>query len=182
MNDSHTAAHDSGVSPSPKHRHWQRRTLEACFVSALVLSTVGYRAYQPETSVLNALYHSAQLFALQAPHFERPVPLTLKLGRWLAAATTVFAALQVVQRMWREEWHAHRLGRLRGHVLVCGLGRKGMGLVRCLRRREAGFLKREVVVIDKTPAPDFATECELLGRACPDRRCHAGGDPAGSAH
>jgi hypothetical protein len=162
MNDSHAAAPETGVAASRTHRHWQRRAMAVCLVSALVLGTAGYRAYQPETSLPNALYHAVQLFALHAPHFERPVPWALECGRWLAAATTLFAACQVVRRIWREEWHAHRLGCLRGHVIVCGLGRKGMGLVRRLRQppsgraaecdQRGGLLRRQLPAAPAAPA------------------------------
>ena len=70
---------------------WRHRLLAFTFPLAWVLGTLGYLHYPqgPEPVALsNAIYHAAQLFILHAPHFETPVPWTLELARWLAAAST----------------------------------------------------------------------------------------------
>lgn len=141
--------------------HWWRRLIISSFLIAAVLGVIGYLQHQEDEKGLslgNALYHTAQLFLLHTPHFEGPVPVTLEIARWMAAATMVTAVVRFGRRLWREERAARRLLRVHGHVVICGLGRKGFALVRTLRA-----LERQVVVIDKAPASDRALACENLG-------------------
>ena len=61
------------------------------FPIAFALGTAGFWHYNAEIGIrglLNAAYHALQLFILHVPHFERPVPLALEFGRWLALITT----------------------------------------------------------------------------------------------
>ena len=145
----------------------QRRWLVAIFITAVVLGVIGFlqlhhRAPGAEAAssgrdVLNAIYHTAQLFILHTPLFSGPVPLTLEVSRWLAALTTVLAGVAVARRMFRDELTEWRLHRVRGHTIVCGLGRKGLEQVRRLRQQG-----RRVVVIEKCPDPEHAEECHRL--------------------
>ena len=144
-------------------RHW----LVAIFLTAVVLGVIGFlqlhhRAPGGEAAsggrdVLNAFYHTAQLFILHTPLFSGPVPLTLEIARWLAALTTVLAGVAVARRMFRDELTEWRLHRVHAHTIVCGLGRKGLEPVRRLRRQ-----RRAVVVIEKCPDAEHAEECHRL--------------------
>lgn len=139
-----------------------KRWLVACFAGALVCGTLGFHQYhgrpdeQPSWS--NSLYHTVQLFALHAPHFEQPVPLLLEIGRWLAAATTLLTVYGVGRRLFREEIEEWRCGRLTDHVVVCGLGRKGLAEVHRQRRAD-----REVIALEREPDEALLAECRRLG-------------------
>jgi hypothetical protein len=113
MSESGILTHDPDSPAHSKHHRWRRRVFALCFVSALVFGTIGYRQYDPATPFVDALYYAVQLFAMHAPHLEHTRPLTLQLGRWLAAVTSAFAGLQVAQHMWREEWDALRIRRMK---------------------------------------------------------------------
>lgn len=132
--------------------------------SALVLGVLGFLQLHaaPEhhsswRDVLNALYHTMQLFLLHTPLFASPVPPVLEVARWLAAATTLLAGATVVGQLFRGEMAEWRLSRMNDHVIVCGLGRKGMAHVRDLEAQ-----KRKIVVIENAPEPSHAEECYRL--------------------
>lgn len=148
-----------------RHRGW-RRGLALAAMTALILGTIGnfqYQGSEPGGANLgNAIYHTLQLFMLHTAHFEKPVPWTLEIARWLAPMTILASLAGLAHRMFREEASQRTLRKLRGHIIVCGLGRKGMELVRHLRS-EKNTARPVVVVIEKDPPPDFAAECEKLG-------------------
>lgn len=98
------------------------------------------------------------MFVLHTPHFARPVPWTLELGRWLATMTTLLAVFGMARRLLHQERTVLKLRRLRGHTVVCGLGRKGAAAVQ--RLRQGG---QAVVVIDKAPQPDLDALCRERG-------------------
>ncbi len=143
-------------------RRWRRRLLLGCFLGALVCGTFGFRQYQvilgEETNWPNAIYHALQLFALHAPHFEKPVPPLLEIGRWLAAVATVLTVYGAGRRLFREEIEEWKCERLKGHVVVCGLGRKGLEEVK--RHRAQG---RTVAVLDQAPDDGAIEQCRRLG-------------------
>jgi hypothetical protein len=161
MHNMETPAQESELAHLP---HLHRRLLAGCAAATVVLGTIGFLQYQHEehagTSFSNALYHAVQLFALHTPHFERPVPWALEFGHWLGAASTFLAVFGVARRMFHEEHTALRLRRTKGHVIVCGLGRKGIEVVRRLRHQ-----KQQVVVIERLPQPEAVEACRELG-AC----------------
>src|ERR1017187_10000635 len=159
MTDSNAPAHELASHSFAWHRHWQRRTLFVCFATGMVFGTIGYTQYLPGTSFTNALYGAVQLFSFHSPHFETDVPWTLEIGRWLAGVTTAFAGFQLLRRMWQEERDAQRIRRMKQHVIVCGLGRRGLAAVQNLTLQQ----RKRVVVIDKAPAPDMAEACRKLG-------------------
>jgi hypothetical protein len=168
MNLQHTGSSEDGTSPLfSLGRPWLRRTLVVCGIAALVLGIIGYVQYQQtanqEVSYGNALYHTAQLFMLHTPHFERRVPLTLEVARWLAPMTLLFGLFEFARGILRQETSYHTLSRLEGHTIICGLGQKGCELVRrfCREQKTAG--KQAVVAIDEAPRAEVVAECEQLG-------------------
>lgn len=158
MNDPDTTTNATGSHLHSRHHHWRRRALVVSFLTALVFGTIGYKQYEPTTRIIDALYSAAQLFAFHAPHLEGAIPWPLEAGRWLGALTTVLILFQVIQHMLREELDAQRISRIKNHVIVCGLGRKGLAATRHLT--EQG---KQVVVIEKSPAPAMVEACRELG-------------------
>jgi hypothetical protein len=166
LQHSGSAEGDSSALSALQH-HGLRRTLLLCAGAALVLGTIGYLQYQEaghqEVSFGNAVYHTAQLFALHTPHFDRPVPWALELARWLAAMTLFIGLVEFARRILRQETSHHALSRLCGHTVICGLGSKGSALVRRLCRQQDAGRHLAVVAIDEAPRPELVAECEKLG-------------------
>jgi hypothetical protein len=158
--------HAGDGAPDYIHNHAWRRAFFLSAVTSFVLGAVGnyqYLASEAEgPSWGNALYHTAQLFILHSPHFEKHVPWSLEVARWLAPFTTIVGLCSAGVRMFREETARFVVRHSKGHVVVCGVGRRGLALVRHLRSRTAAPRVR-VVVIDAHIAPDAAVECRRWG-------------------
>jgi len=104
------------------------------------------------------LYYTLQLFMLEFSGGHRTVNLPISIARVLAPATAAWAAIQAVVLLFDEE-----LGRLwlrlgRGHVVICGLGKHGLHLMR--EFHDAGL---RVVVVDAAEDNEFASSCEKRG-------------------
>lgn len=99
-------------------------------VATLVLGMVGFARHFHDAgqsrSVLDVLYMSLQLFVLESGSIEPPIRWDLNLARLaaptvsaVATAGAVSAALSALRE------HGVLASRRRGHIVVCGLGRKG---------------------------------------------------------
>ena len=157
----HSPASLHSPAATSKTGRWQYRLLAFTFPCALVLGTVGYLHYPhgaEPVALTNALYHAAQLFILHAPHFEGPVPWTLELARWLAAASTGWVLVETAWRLLHVERASYRLQRMQHHAVVCGLGRRGLMVIESLRQKG-----KSVVAVEKAPEPDAMERLHKLG-------------------
>ncbi|MBI2837260.1 MAG: NAD-binding protein [Acidobacteria bacterium] len=106
------------------------------------------------------IYQSIQLFVMESSGDVDPcvhMPWTLDLARFLSPAIAAYAFVQGLLIVFRDQVRAVRLRRFRGHVVICGLGRKGMRLVREFRQQG-----RRVVVVEKDAGnPHVETSWEL---------------------
>lgn len=131
------------------------------FPIAFVLGSVGYWQYHAEegfAGVLTAMYHAVQLFILHAPHFDEPLPWTLEAGRWLALITTVMAVVDLALHFLHNEKMEWKRARIKNHVIVCGLGTRGMDMVLKLHG-----MQLKVVAVEKNPVPEIAGQLARLG-------------------
>ncbi|MEQ1860485.1 MAG: NAD-binding protein [Chthoniobacteraceae bacterium] len=85
-------------------------------------------------------------------------PWPLELARYTGAAFTLSALTKVWMKFFGEQMRRFRLGFWRGHVVVCGLGRKGLDLARTFRR-----LRQRVAATDSRPDEDDAEACQFEG-------------------
>ncbi|MEZ5171680.1 MAG: NAD-binding protein [Acidimicrobiia bacterium] len=119
--------------------HWHLIT--ALAVVALVLGYVGFREYSDAQgagwTVGDVLYRDVQLLALESGSVEGDVPWALDVARFLAPVAAGFAVVSALLFIFRDQLEAVRIARLRGHVVVCGAGRKGSLAIRSLR--DSGF-------------------------------------------
>jgi hypothetical protein len=153
--------------------------------ATLFLGYIGFRKYfigvgDPRPP-LNLLYLSIQLFTLESGSVSGQVPLTLDFARLAAPTIAALAGVKVLLQVFREEFNAFRIRRLRDHVVICGLGKRGLHYV-------LDFLKKSpVVVIERNEENDRiqsartagarillgdATQAEILRQARVDRSCH----------
>jgi len=145
-------------SLSERLRSW---VLAFTFPIAFILGTYGYSHYpfgMETVSITNAMYHSVQLFLLHAPHFISPVPWSLEIARWLAAASTMLVLLNAALHLLYNERMARSLKRKKNHTIVCGLGRRGMAVIEKLY--SSGL---NIVAIDKSPEQDIQERLQHLG-------------------
>ena len=110
-------------------------------------------------SVANDVYQSLQLFAPGAPAVDGEVPPALNSARFLAALVSFSAVISLLGKVFFGQVQAIRLWALgRRHIILCGLGEKGITLVEELRR-ELHF----VVVIEENPNHDDLAQCQSSG-------------------
>jgi voltage-gated potassium channel Kch len=106
------------------------------------------------------LYRALQLFVL---HGEIPKQMNwqLQAARFLAPAGELVGVIVGLMAMakWTDAFRRFGLMRARrGHIVICGLGRKGLRLARDLSRQG-----ERVLVIDKEAQNPFFYSCDQLG-------------------
>jgi voltage-gated potassium channel Kch len=110
------------------------------------------------TSPLDILYLTFQLFTLESGSQASPVPWQLEVARFLAPLVAAWAIVRAVATLFREQLEAARMRWWRGHVVVCGLGRKGMAVVHdCLQK------DLSVIAIESNEDNDAIHTCRELG-------------------
>jgi len=131
-------------------------------VVACVLGYIGFRkhALAAETgdTVFDLIYKTVQLFVLESGSVKGGIPWELEVARALAPLVPAWAALQALRALFREQREAFWLRRRKDHVVVCGLGRKGLQLVSDFRR--AG---EDVVVIERDENNPRLASCQYVG-------------------
>jgi TrkA-N domain/RyR domain len=149
----------------------------ALALTALVLGYIGFsKVYEDENfRPGELLYRSLQLFVLESGAVdEADVPLSLEIARVLAPAVAAYAAIRAVVLLFGEELALVGLRfRLRDHVVVVGLGRKGFALAKALHAADT-----RVVVIERNAANPAIAGCRerripvLVGDASDQRLLH----------
>jgi voltage-gated potassium channel Kch len=146
---------------------WRRHgylIVTAVGVATAVLGAVGTIQYlhavgRYQITLLDLAYYVAELFVLEAGlDTPNPVPWPLAVARVVAPAVTSYALIAALASMFGDKLMSIRLRFLRGHVIVCGLGRLGAELVRGYRGR-----RERVVVIEPDRAHPAIPTCKELG-------------------
>ena len=117
------------------------------FVSALILGYLGFVQYYRDSgrdiSQWDLIYLTLQLFGIRSGLVQETAPWMLVAARMLAALFTMSALLFAFGRLCREELRTFRLGGLKRHAVVCGVGDKASALIRDLRN-----MGHQIVAID----------------------------------
>ena len=147
-------------------RHWWRKNqwlvIGWLWLAAGLLGFVGFARHFAATgqsrSFGDLLYLTIQLFVLESGAVEGPVGLELQIARFLAPAVAASTAVLALALLFYERFQLLRLRWIHDHVIICGLGYKGLVLAR-------GFHERgdRVVVIDRDEDNDLIDQCRKLG-------------------
>ena len=122
-------------------------------VIAALLGALGFYQYfsvrNQERTIIDLFYLSWQLFTSQSGAVTGEVPFPLQVARWLAPAVVIYAAIKGVLAVTREHITILRLRAYKTHIVVCGLGQKGLRLV-------ADFIarKQRIVIIESNAMND----------------------------
>lgn len=131
-------------------------------VAALVLGMNGFADYHAREGIpirtLNIFYLTVQLFTLESGSIQGDAPWQLEVARFLAPTVAVWAALSALAAILGERLKKWRLGRMKDHAIVCGLGRKGVKLA-------TDFMNcgLRVVAIDGDPDNPNIAACREMG-------------------
>ena len=130
-------------------------------ITGVGLGFWGFRqALSNEYSAFDCLFFTFQLLKLDmkvdVPYF----PWQLQVARFLLPSITVYTVGIAFISLFKEQVEILRIRMLRGHLVVCGLGKKGMQLVKDLVDQG-----EKVVVIEMDPANGFIPTCNDLGVA-----------------
>ncbi|MBI3039376.1 NAD-binding protein [bacterium] len=132
-----------------------------------ILGYIGLKKYydsisQPHSS-LDFIYLTVQLFFFQLFFFEGgfvegQVPWELGISRFLAPAITAITAFKTCIIIFYDQWQLFKLGFVKDHIIICGLGEKGWQLAQTYRD-----FGNEVVVIELDEGNDFIQSCRDAG-------------------
>jgi hypothetical protein len=147
-------------------RVWLQSRWEIVAISGVVVLLLGwsgfdeyFRRTDPSRGAYDSLYRSLCLFVFEGGDVDGDMPMRLQLARFLAPLVVFAAAVGAAMAVLHSElqrFMAHWV--VRGHVIVVGLGGRGLELGRQLL--DSGYQCAIVDVIDTTPE---STRARLLG-------------------
>ncbi len=137
---------------------------------AMVLGFIGHAKYfaaagQPN-SFWDNFYYTLRLLNPASTPLPGSVPVELQIARILAAAAALYIAFEALISIFRDQVQLLRLRGMKDHIIICGLGQKGLLLAD--RYRVAG---ERLVVIESDANNPMITHCKdqgaivLLGKA-----------------
>lgn len=129
------------------------------WICALVLGYIGFYEYSmaagENKTGRDLLYRSLQLILLASGDMEGTVPWKLEVARFLMPAMAAYAAIQALIVIFSKQWQLLRIRFLKNHVVVCGLGERGLRLVR--EFSDHGY---KVVVIEENKENPLIDQCQ----------------------
>lgn len=123
--------------------------------SAFILGFIGYSELDRSYSPSDVFYLTLQLFVM---YCESPAAgWKLDISRWLAILATMSTAFIAAVALFHEQMKRISLRYVKDHAVICGIGRKGIRLVKELCGNE------RVVVIEADEKNDNIPVCQQLG-------------------
>lgn len=144
------------------HHEWH--IVAAVWLVSLVLGCLGFARHfgylGEKRSAWDIFYLTLQLFTMESGSVPTADNWALDVARFLAPAAAVYTAITALAVVFRDELQTMRLRFLSNHVIICGLGRRGLRLTR-------GFLAtgRRVVVIERDINNELVAHCREMGAA-----------------
>lgn len=131
----------------------------AVWVVVLALGYVGFKKHfsaigQP-SSPWDNFYLTLQLFSMQSGRVAGPIGWEFQMARFVAPALTVYTAAQALTIIFHEWLQLFRLRFLKDHIIICGLGRKGLLLAQAFHQRGEA-----VVVIEQDADNSMLRRCK----------------------
>ncbi|MFC1736306.1 NAD-binding protein [Candidatus Hydrogenedentota bacterium] len=143
-------------------RSWQWLVILALAVVSFWLGFVGFwrltNAAGETIHLLNICYLSLQLFTLESGGISGIPSWELQVARYLAPLVPAWTIVKAFAVLFHEQLLSLRMRFLSGHVVICGLGRKGLQLAKEFRADG-----HNVVVIDQDEDNARFKTCRDLG-------------------
>ena len=136
--------------------------LGLAWLVSLALGIIGFYIYAIENgedwTAGDVIYRTFQLVTMNSGAVDGEVNWILQFARFLLPLLTVYTVFQVLMQLFVEQTQKLRLRRLKDHVVICGMGRKGSRLA-----RELLGLGRQVVIIENELKQENAENFRHLG-------------------
>ncbi len=107
---------------------------------------------------MDIIYLTLQLFTLESGAVKPPVPLALQIARYLAVLASAYAIVVTMLDLFSVQMQRTWVRLFGGHVVVCGLGRKGVRMVEQLRAQ-----RTRVIVVEPDEQNVQIEHCRQLG-------------------
>jgi hypothetical protein len=143
-----------------QHLHWPVILMLAGV--GICLGLVGFHRYWLARGVSldfwDNVYYTLQLLTINSGDVALPRPWQLDIARFIMPVAAAGAVLKTMALVFQDRLRLFRVGRMRDHVVICGLGRMGLELVRDFSREGD-----RVVGIERDAAADSIRACHELG-------------------
>ena len=127
-------------------------------IGVFILGYIGFSNIGRKLPPIDILYRIFQLFVLSFDTNIKP-DLVLEIARWLAPAIAAYTAAKALAVIFREQFQLTKIRLLwKGHIIICGLGNKGLLL--SLKLKNYGY---KVVAIELDEENDNIKECRDNG-------------------
>lgn len=131
------------------------------WVLAVILGYTGWSRYFSSIGESHSgwfiFYETLSLFVFESGGVPGSLPWTLEVARLLAPVVAVFTVITVVAAIFYEQLQRARMRFVKDHVIICGLGRKGLILAKEFRG------KHTVVVIEHDEENPSLEQCKSPG-------------------
>jgi hypothetical protein len=118
------------VSPIWQDIEWP--VIGSIWIFSLILGYIGfsrYYAFNGENGTgWDFFYRSIQLMVLEYSDMTGQIPWQLEIARWIMPAVAAYAAIQALLAIFRQQWQLFKVRFFENHVIVCGLGERGLQL------------------------------------------------------
>jgi len=129
---------------------------------SVFLGTIGFQRYYTQTgqpyNFGRNLYAALELLEFKGGNLATPIPWELAVATWLAPAVTMYGVLLGLAAVFRDQLQAMRLRFSSNHVVICGLGQKGVLLARNFRA-----FSKTVAVIENNGSNPYILACREMG-------------------
>lgn len=143
-----------------KRHYWS--FLGGLGILALLLGFWGFEQYLSaqgsEHSHWDNLYLAIQLFTLESGSITGDIPWQLQISRFLSPALLAYTAVVALLELFRNQYQLYRVRFLNDHVVICGMGYKGLLLAN--EWRQQGY---EVVGIERDQNVANSEQCKESG-------------------
>ena len=147
------------------HPLWQEYQWPVVGILGLASIGLGYIGFSKYFVALgeirsgwDILYLSLQLLTLESGSIHGPVSWELEVARLLAPALVAYTAIKALVAIFHEQLQLFCVRFIRDHVVICGLGRKGLLLARAFH--DHGY---RVVVIEQERENSKLESCREMG-------------------
>lgn len=134
----------------------------AIWILSIVFGYIGFYRIALAEGVhlarLDLLYRAVQLIAFESGAVEGYVPWQLNVARFLMPALAAYAAIQALLAIFSKQWQMFMIRFYRNHVVICGLGERGLRLA-----KDFSLYGFRVVVIEGTKDNSLVEQCRRLG-------------------